>query len=81
MVTGPRFAGMTEMSDEKMQAVQRVVEHVESWEYSAEDDTVEKRLREGLDQAGVELEDDQVRRLVEAISHGEGPVHADQVLS
>jgi hypothetical protein len=72
---------MTEMSQEKMQAVQRVVEHVESWEYSAEDDTVENRLREGLGQAGVELEDGQVRQLVDAISHGQGPVHADQVLS
>lgn len=67
------------MSDEKMQAVQRVVEHVESWEYSAEDDTIEKRLREGLSEAGVELEESQVQQLVEAIS-GEGPVHADRVL-
>jgi hypothetical protein len=71
---------MTEMSEAKMQAVQRVVEHVESWEYSAEDDTVEQRLREGLAEAGVELDGPQVQRLVEAISHGEGPVHADQVL-
>lgn len=71
---------MSEMSEAKMQAVQRVVEHVESWEYSAEDDTVERRLREGLGEAGVELDEPQVQRLVQAISHGEGPVRADQVL-
>lgn len=72
---------MTSMSDEKMQAVQRVVEHVESWEYSAEDKTVEARLREGLAEAGVELDEEQLRKLVDAISHGQGPVHADRVLS
>lgn len=71
---------MSEMSEAKMQAVQRVVEHVESWEYSAEDATVEQRLREGLGEAGVELDGPQVQRLVEAISHGTGPVHADRVL-
>lgn len=71
---------MSENSDAKMETVQRVVEHVESWEYTAEDDTVERRLREGLSEAGVELEDAQVERLVEAISAGTGPVHADRVL-
>lgn len=71
---------MSQMSPEKAETVQRVVEHVESWEYSAEDDTVEQRLREGLGEAGVELEDAQVQRLVEAISHGQGPVKVTDVL-
>ena len=49
------------------EAAQNVVGEVTSWEYSAEPDTIASRLDEGLEQAGVELEDGERRRLVEEI--------------
>jgi hypothetical protein len=49
------------------EAAQNVVDEVTSWEYSAETSTIESRLDEGLREAGVEVDDDERRRLVEEI--------------
>jgi hypothetical protein len=49
------------------EAAQNVVDEVTSWEYSAERGTIESRLDEGLQEAGVELDEGEHRRLVEEI--------------
>lgn len=53
--------------DAATSAAQNVVDEVTSWEYSAETTTIENRLDEGLREAGVELEDDEQRRVVDEI--------------
>lgn len=49
------------------EAAQNVVDETTSWEYSAERDTIEDRLDEGLDAAGVEVDDTEKARLVDEI--------------
>ncbi len=63
---------MSELPDEHEQdaateAAQNVVDEVTSWEYSAERDTIEERLDEGLEQAGVDVDEPERQRLVEEI--------------
>jgi len=56
-----------EREDAATQAAQNVVGEVTSWEYSAEPDTIEATLDDGLREAGVEVDDGERRRLVEEI--------------
>lgn len=53
--------------DEATEAAQNVVDHVTSWEYSAERDTVETKLDRGLDEAGVELGSEERTRVLDEI--------------
>ena len=53
--------------DAASEAAQNVVDEVTSWEYSADRTTIESRLDEGLREAGVQVDDDERRRLVEEI--------------
>ncbi len=72
------------MDNDTAQAAQAVVDRVTSYQESAPEGTVEKELREGLDEAGVQLGDDDVRRLVTAIEQldeGEGKVSVSEVLA
>lgn len=69
------------MSNEKMEAVQNVVDRVTSWQDGATEGTVEQELRDGLDEVGVELGDDEVRKLADAIQDKHGAVSAADVLS
>ena len=59
------------MTDDKQQAAieaaQRVVAEVSSWEYSAEDDTIAQQLDEGLAKAKVSLSDDERTRILAEI--------------
>ena len=59
------------MSDEEQQAAveaaQRVVDEVSSYQYSAEDDTITQQLDEGLAKAQVSLSDDERTRVLAAI--------------
>jgi len=66
--------------DEKLEAVQAVVERVAAYQDGAPEGTVEDELRKGLTEAGVDLEDDDVRRLAEAIEAEHGSVSAEHVL-
>lgn len=72
---------MGRMSNESIEAVQAVVDRVSSYQESAPEGTVEKELREGLRDAGVELRDDEVGRLVAAIEADQGAVDAQEVLA
>lgn len=56
-----------EHRDAATEAAQNVVDEVTSWEYSAETDTIEARLDAGLREAGVSVDDEERRRLVEQI--------------
>ena len=59
------------MTDEKQQAAveaaQRVVEEVSSWQYSADDPMIADQLDEGLRKAGVRLDDDERTRILSEI--------------
>lgn len=59
------------MTDEENQAAieaaQRVVDEVSSYQYSAEDDTIARQLDEGLAKAQVSLSDDERTRVLAEI--------------
>ena len=59
------------MTDDKQQAAieaaQRVVDEVSSYEYSAEDDTIARQLDDGLAKARVSLSDDERTRILAEI--------------
>lgn len=69
------------MTDEKMQAIQAVVDRVTSWQDGAPEGTVEGELRDGFAEAGVDVADDDVRKLADAIQDEHGAVSAQEVLS
>jgi len=56
-----------EVKQAAIEAAQRVVDEVSSWEYSAEDDTIAQQLDEGLAKAKVSLSDDERTRVLAAI--------------
>lgn len=62
-------------------AVQNVVDRVSSYQDGAPEGTVAAELRSGLDEAGVELADEQVEALASAIEEHPGEVSASEVLS
>ena len=68
-------------SSEKMEAIQAVVDRVSSWQDGATEGTVEQELRDGFGEAGVDVSDDELRRLADAIQDEHGTVSASQVLS
>lgn len=62
---------MTEHSPEELdaarEAAQKAVDTATSWDYSAGGDKIADKLREGLDAAGVSVEDEEFGRLVAEI--------------
>lgn len=74
---------MTEKSTEKFEAVQAVVDRVSSWQETATEGTVAEELRKGAAEVGVDLTEDEVQRLTQAIEdeQGKGNVDAESVLS
>jgi hypothetical protein len=69
------------MTDEKMETIQAVVDRVTSWQDGATEGTVEHELRDGFREAGVDVPDDDVKRLADAIQDEHGAVSAQEVLS
>ncbi len=67
-------------SSEELEAVQPVVDRVTSWQDGAPEDTVEQELRYGLSQAGVDVLDQDVVQLADAIEDEPGAVRAADVL-
>ena len=72
---------MNQRSSEEMEAVQAVVDRVTSWQDGATEGTVAEELRRGFHEAGVEVSDDEVSRLADAIQDEHGNVDAGQVLA
>jgi hypothetical protein len=69
------------MSEEKTEAVQTVVDRVAgNWD-AAPESTVADELRSGLEKAGLDLPDDDVRRLADAIDDAGGRVDVTEVLA
>lgn len=79
---GGYSAAMTEQhSNEKLEAIQAVVDRVTSWQDGATEGTVEQELRDGFGEVGVDVPDDAVTRLADAIQGRHGAVSAADVLS
>lgn len=55
--------------DAAREAAQKAVDTATSWDYSAGEAKVADKLREGLDEAGVSVEDAEFDRLVSEIDH------------
>jgi hypothetical protein len=68
------------MSDERTEAMQAVVDRVTSWQDGAPEGTVEDELRKGFTAAGVDVTDDDVRTLAEAIEDRHGAVSVEEAL-
>lgn len=51
-----------------VEAAQKVVDTVTSWDYSASDEKVEDKLLEGLAEAGVSVSDSERDRLIDEIT-------------
>lgn len=68
------------MTDEKIEAIQAVVDRVSSWQDGATEGTVETELRDGFTETGVDVADEDVRRLADAIADRHGAVSAREVL-
>jgi hypothetical protein len=70
-----------DMSSEKFEAIQAVVDRVTSWQDGATESTVEQELRDGFGEAGVDVSDEEVHKLADAIQDKHGAVSAAEVLS
>ena len=66
---------------DRMTAVQAVVDRVTSWQDGATEGTVAEELRKGADEVGIELSDDEITKLADAIESRHGVVDAKSVLS
>ncbi|MDO9456028.1 hypothetical protein [Nocardioides sp.] len=70
-----------DIDPDKITAVQAVVDRVSSYQDTSTEGTLESELRKGLDEAGVDLTDDQVTALVDAIEEHAGEADAGTVLA
>lgn len=68
-------------SSERLEAIQAVVDRVTSWQDGATEGTVADELRKGFGEAGVDVPDEDVTRLADAIESRHGAVSAAEVLS
>lgn len=66
---------------ERFEAIQAVVDRVTSWQDGATEGTVADELRRGAGEVGVELTEDEVRRLADAIEDEHAAVDAEAVLA
>ena len=64
----------------ELEAIQVVVDRVSSYQDGAPEGTVEHELRQGLDEAGVDLADDDIVKLASAIEDQHGSVDAASLL-
>jgi hypothetical protein len=82
--TGSRSGYLAPMTsnrnEDELAAIQAVVDRVSSYQDGAPEGTVEKELRDGLQEAGIEIEDDEVTRLADAVEAEHGAVSAADVL-
>lgn len=65
---------------ERLEAIQAVVDRVSSWQDGATEGTVESELRRGAQEVGVDLTDEEIRKLADAIEDEHATVHAAEVL-
>lgn len=65
---------------ERFEAIQAVVDRVTSWQDGATEGTVAEELRHGAEEVGVDLSDEEIRKLADAIEDEHATVHAAEVL-
>jgi hypothetical protein len=68
------------MDNDRLEAIQTVVDRVTSWQDGAPEGTVAEELRRGFTEVGVEVQDAEVTRLADAIQTAEGAIDAASVL-
>ncbi|KAA1425380.1 hypothetical protein FE697_005885 [Mumia zhuanghuii] len=66
---------------DRITAIQTIVDRVSSWQDGATEGTVEDELRRGADEVGVELGEDEIRRLADVIQDRHRTVSAAEVLA
>lgn len=71
---------MSDYTDEEIQTVQGVLDRVSSYQDGAPEGTVLAELRKGFDEAGIEVEADDLQKLADAIDEDAGEVSAADVL-
>lgn len=69
---------MTEQ--DRITAIQAVVDRVTSWQDGATEGTVEDELRRGADEVGVDLSPEEITKLADVIEDKHGAVDAGEVL-
>ena len=67
-------------SNDEFEAIQAVVDRVTSWQDGATEGTVEQELRNGFSEVGVDVADEDVKKLADAIQDEHGAVDAATVL-
>lgn len=67
-------------SSDRAEAIQAVVDRVSAYQDGATEGTVERELRSGLKEAGIDLDEQDVVALAEAIEAGHSNVRAADVL-
>ena len=67
-------ADQAEVQQAKQEAAENVVERVESWQDGAEEATVREELEEGMQRAGVDVDEAQLDETAEQI-HAHGKAH------
>ncbi|WP_269306776.1 hypothetical protein [Aeromicrobium sp. HA] len=73
-------ADMTDLTPEKLEAIQFVVNRVGAYQDGAPGGTIGDELRKGLDEAGLTLDDQHVDSLARAIDEADGTVDVASVL-
>ncbi|WP_183100583.1 hypothetical protein [Nocardioides pelophilus] len=68
------------MTDERLEAIQAVVDRVTSWQDGAPEGTVAEELRRGAGEVGVDLSEEEVNKLADVIEDRHGAVSAAEVL-
>ena len=68
------------MAQERIEAIQAVVDRVTSWQDGATEGTVAEELRRGAQEVGVDISDEEVRKLADTIEDRHGAVDAAAVL-
>lgn len=71
----------TGVDEAKVTALQGVVDRLASWQDGAEEKTLRQELDEGLDEAGIDVEDDVRERIVAHLREDAGHVDARTFLS
>ena len=72
---------MSDYTSEQIEAVQAVVDRVISYQDGATEQTVTSALREGFDEAGIDVSPEHLEALAAEISEDAGDVSVEQVLS
>jgi hypothetical protein len=69
------------VDEAKVAALQAVVDRLASWQDGAEEKTLRQELDEGLDEAGIDVEEDVRERIVEHLREDASHVDARTFLS